>query len=630
MKKWLVLLLAFVFFGMLGCKTDSDSTESQTKYIQESKLAADPELFAEKNQTVTFFLEHDSHQGSLENDTGEAGYDLIPCYFTKSTHRKFRLEIPENEKYSVELESPVGARLFYIDKNNPEAIVNLEEGVHIFRIEQKSDSEISRGMFICPDDEIVIGGNCPGRNLAGADLSHHNLSNADLSGSDLSDVDFSYADLSNANLNTATVNGATFSYADTSGMTSQHLVPQTCNCASQTDTANCFFVAPQNTCDIETSFGNFTDYTTISFYSCGENGTDVSPKGIEINGTNPQCIMLEANSTWKIVMEDNFYQQPNPCIIKVSDKGWNYASPCDQDDVDGLDLCLGKSVIPAETNARHFAPGCVPFDSSLSSYPRVYILDRNKTHNNILYRGSKPCITNKQGKYVFDYDNIMSVLRSLYKSQIKDGSEFPSHFRFIDISLLNDTGEKDILNTEYTFFGGISGSTPPSDATQPKDSFLQLPTPKGTNATVSGQFRWWNILPDPSGAQTSNLSGLIEWISDLVNTKHDYPYVIYFHCASGSDRTGEVAISYLLKNKKMKPYCAYLYGSTIFKTEGGGSVSRTRQIPKADFLAGAQWYCSQQDPSCNCTYSSMDSTSVPNATCPYPWSSDCDWDGGCQ
>ncbi|NCC24891.1 MAG: hypothetical protein EOM25_06795 [Deltaproteobacteria bacterium] len=470
--------------------------------------------------------------------------------------------------------------------------------------------------------------------MAGTDFRFHNLSGADLSCSDLSGADLSYSDLSNTNLQGANIRDTDFSHTDVTGTNASCGQPSTCACSQQPETANCFFIAPAHQCPYFAPDQNqtFYDDTLITFYSCEENGTNVCPKGTTVNGTVPQCLVLPNGSIWKVVVENAFFKVPFPAVVQVTDEGWDYAAPCDGPDADTLDICLARKVMPASPTNRRFGPGCVPNDTSISSYPRAYLLDQK--NGNLLFRGSEPCVTDSQGNYHFDYDNLMATLMNLYKTQLSDKSTFPSTFRFVDISLINDTGEGPMLMAEYRFFGG-NGTVPPSNATVPADSFLPLPSPKNTNSTVTGQFRWWYMRPFAAGAEQSDLGGLVDWISTLMTEETgNNPYVIYFHCSAGADRTGEVATSYLLKHRGMSPEQAFVYGTTTFDGQGGGSLARTRQIPIPDYLAGAIWYCQQLCPTGNCDYNSMDQSTVPGPTaypCPYPWSSGkCDWGTSCD
>ena len=480
--------------------------------------------------------------------------------------------------------------------------------------------------------------------MAGADFRYHNLSGTDLSCCDLSGADLSYADLSYADLRGSNHQEADFHSTDVTGIQASCGGPGTCNCTDWTETKNCFFVAPAVDC------GKYKDRTIISFYACGENGTNPCPQGVTVtNGSKPQCLVFPDQSLWKICVENSHWKEPYWGVIKTTQSGWDYASPCDTPGAEKLDICRSVTVFAPSPNLRRFGPGCIEHNTSITSFPLDYILDV-KNHN-LLFRGSKPLVQDAQGAWNFVYDELMEVLRERFKTQLGKKYVFPETFRFVDISLINDAREKPedegyIVMAEYKFFGGngtvipqADNATAPEEALVPADGFYPLPSPKGTNATVTGRFLWCNMRPEAQGAQESGLKGLIDWIHRRMQENNpDNPYVLYFHCNGGVDRTGEVAMSYLLKyggpdNQGMSPEKAFVYGTTTFFNQGGGAVSRSRQIPNAHYLDGATWYCGQQSPGCDCDYKQMDQTSTPGSgdyPCVYPWSSgDCRWDQPC-
>ena len=106
----------------------------------------------------------------------------------------------------------------------------------------------------------------------------------------------------------------------------------------------------------------------------------------------------------------------------------------------------------------------------------------------------------------------------------------------------------------------------------------------------------------------------------------DKPLVVFFHCNSGLDRTGEVAISYFY-HKGSLPEKAYVYGTTYFNFNPDGSAYRVRE-PIANPNHPFQSFLNCADAYCGCTYENMDKSTVPGTPgsrypCPYPWSTSC-------
>lgn len=382
-------------------------------------------------------------------------------------------------------------------------------------------------------------------------------------------------------------------------------------------------MSPANNCPSSTVVDGkkmtFSDNVTVTLFQLFDDG-QLSSAGPSVTGAS-QNYYLSTNTTWNVQSQNDFYKQPFNCYVKINQSGWDFTNGCDQQNSKGLDNCTGCLTMNApDGGSTLIAPGCVYQDLSSANYHNVYLLD--KQGKNLLFRGPRPTVF-KNGAWVFDNTGLFSTMASRYQYQAADGSAFPDTFHFVDISLISNEKSSDaknsehgVLMAEYTFFHGTADN-PPAYKPQPSSGFATI------NSTVDGQFYWWNMLPGADGAQTSNLSQLVTNITTMMQSTDDVPYVIYFHCDAGSDRTGEVATSYMLSDRTQSDTKdAYIYGTTVFNNPANGDYSFFRQIPVSDFAAGALWYCQTKYGS-NCDYG--DTTSYPQKGCLYPWQSGCSW-----
>ena len=619
---WLLCILALLL--TVGCG-DSSSTNSKSSsgkaYVHEREFAKNSDLYAEPDQVVVLYLESPDQAINPQEDTGTAGRDRIPIRYPRSYGHVFHLDIPAGEDYSLVLYDPSGYMKLALDRDTPQATVDLPAGDYVLEVIHGGAIPGHRGLFIRPGSTMV-GPDCPGCVLSGADLSGHNFSGADFTGADLMNADFSHANLSRANLSGADTAGTDFTNADMTGTVGS--CPQVLT--NTTGGSDYFLLAPANDC-----YSYTTDHTIISLYQSNSTGSQICQNGVTATGNEPAVWAKLGTGYWVARVEDSFWKQTFGCLIQTT----GGPSPSWKAVPNAQGLTEGCQYIAETAATSYLLPAsCIPNDNSVNSYPRVYLLD--KMNGNLLFRGSEPCVKKKDGEWIFDYDNLMQVLRSRFKTQVTDGSTFPETFRFIDISLISDVSEKDMLQAEYVFFGGTTAPQP-YPATLPLNDYFALPEPKGTTATVSGQFWWRNRPPCVNGIEDNQgIDELVDEIAANMDTQGAIPYVIYFHCEAGSDRTGEVAISYLLKHRDLAPSEAYIYGTTIFEQGGSGGLARSRQNPPPvpNYLDCAQDYCTKQCPAeDNCDYESMGIAAVPGtgkyANCPYPWSPGCTWEAGC-
>ncbi|MFW5837931.1 MAG: hypothetical protein ACOCVM_07965 [Desulfovibrionaceae bacterium] len=406
-------------------------------------------------------------------------------------------------------------------------------------------------------------------------------------------------------------------------------------CADNDASCAKFSVNPAQNCQS----GGFTDNITTYFYQQMDGGW--SNLALKV-GPTPQNIWLKPGTTWKVAAVDDFFGDQYPCCIKVvNSTDWDYANNCTAANTQGLQDCIGCQPMSTPTGKDAFGvslinSGCVFKNRGQVNRDRVYLLDHQK--NNYIFRGPKPVYYDKTAsKWTFDYKNFMAALKDRFTKQMPKGKTFPDPFVLVDVSLIsnsrdcpsdkpncsNEYKEHYALMAEYVFFGGQQGD-PPSMKPQVADS--TAPFAKAAGDKNAGAFLWWQMLTeDNGGGQASKLPALVQNITVTMNKTNPASYVYYIHCDAGSDRTGEVAISYLLKSRGMDSKPAYVYGTTIFKDPDNGNYNLSRDIPLAAYRDGAFWYCDKIKGGNVCDFS--DKTDVPPLAtdCVHPWDSACAW-----
>ena len=618
----------FTIFLFAGCGGSSDSDSYNTKdgqFVHERDFAANSDLYALPEQVIALYLEPSTQSGPLEEDTGGIGGDLIKIRFPQKTGHEFKLEVPEGDLFTMTVTGPDGNILAMLDKDNPAATVDIKDGIHSLAITHGGGTVRNRCLFI-RQGSTIVSKDCPGCVLAGADLTSHNLSGADLTGTDISGASLAHADLSYVSLKDADTTGTDFTNADVTGTLSPCYTPTP---SSQDKN---FLLAPQESpCN-----GKNNAYSIISLQPI-PSSKNYPCTPVDVHG-NAEWVELSPGY-WIVTVKDSVINQPLKCLIQTT-KGpatWKKADPKTVPSVaDTKDLTQGCQYIP-DSNSNVISVGCIPPDYYSTYFSVVYLLD--KRNGNLLYRGETPNPEQQPpGKdpYTYLYDDLMGALKARYKTQVTGGT-FPTKFNFIEISLLDNTGNWEMVKKEYEFFGGGTDIDPQAyPATQPpEDTYQPLDAPTTIeNAQISGQFRWrWRkTCPGEIPDDNTGLANLLDEIDELMNSKEETPNVVFFHCNSGMDRTGEVAISYML-HEGSDPEKAYVYGTTFFSFSGpGGSARRVRESPSHPYPAWlncATYYCDSQTPSWpSCDYEKMDQASIPGSKdskypCPYPWSINC-------
>ncbi|WP_415719365.1 protein-tyrosine phosphatase family protein [Maridesulfovibrio sp.] len=344
------------------------------------------------------------------------------------------------------------------------------------------------------------------------------------------------------------------------------------------------------------TYDSFKDYTDVTIWKLENGKIDNATKEF-FGGNQPpsdNATTMEVNASYLIQLTSGKMGQNFNCTVNTkSGYTWDIDSSCSSPyNTRG---CLGCQYLqaPAGDNYFHALP-ITHVNPSEQNYWQAYLLDKNG--KNLLFRGPNPTLV-KNSKESFDFPGLLKALKNRYKIQVGDGN-FPDNFIFVDISLINSdltqppsTGNPTngyVLNAEYRFFDSqITNST----AIPPKNSYVngtvELPASNSSaNAkTINGALLWWEIQPIATDSET--LGQLVTKIGSLLDSKNSVPYLIYIHCISGCDRTGDVAVAHLLNYRKMNPVDAYNYGTTVFDIND----AQHRLAPHSTWRAPLTQFC---------------------------------------
>ncbi len=193
----------------------------------------------------------------------------------------------------------------------------------------------------------------------------------------------------------------------------------------------------------------------------------------------------------------------------------------------------------------------------------VFLVDKNS--NNMLFRGNCPLAapSKADGPQSVSFDDLHDYMKSQYENQT-DQKDFPEKgaYVFSDICLQNPTSEGGSILSELQSFGNKKAKMSALD-----DNAWY---PSGGPANVNGhlvQMSLWSIQnnKDAYGLNAQLAKSLSEWM----NKSHKVQRIYYIHCASGVDRTGLAASTYLASNhKNLSLLQSFIYGTTVNKQPG--------------------------------------------------------------
>jgi hypothetical protein len=148
----LVLILGFISLGAIGGCSDNNggqATTGATTALTENDFGTDPGLVADpERHLIVTFLEHPDSEGH-ENDTGEAGHDIIPHTYKRTLEHTFCWEDDDLEAgHFMELDDSGGNEILRLDVNGECVTEIIEAGDYVMTIWHDGRIERNHPIFI--------------------------------------------------------------------------------------------------------------------------------------------------------------------------------------------------------------------------------------------------------------------------------------------------------------------------------------------------------------------------------------------------------------------------------------------------------------------------------------------------
>ena len=206
----LFLLLAFVIVS--GCSdsiTNPPVTTNKYKARTEAELNSSSASKVIPGAVVYLALEHlNTPIGSVSDDSGPIGEDIIPYTYTETASHRFKLDA--SARFKVRLVSEAGVEIFRIDNPTDTEYVSIPAGnykLHLTSIVEYGPGETgTQAIFIQPDlDAINSGAGAPpqggyDRKDLNTLLTTNKCIKCDLQEIQLNDKNLAGADVSGANM----------------------------------------------------------------------------------------------------------------------------------------------------------------------------------------------------------------------------------------------------------------------------------------------------------------------------------------------------------------------------------------------------------------------------------------------
>lgn len=229
-RRVLAALLALTALTALGgCGSGGAGGDAGTAALTEHDFALDASLVADPERGVVVSLLEPSGSTPAEQDSGDAGTDVIPYAYTDTVTNSFCWDDDDRDAAHVmTLVDSSGAAVVRLQPNGACVTATIAPGAYSLRFEHDGRAPAALAVFIEPLDRARggqpdVGSNvetllhtnkCIGCALEFANLARVSLANADLSGASLAGANLSDAVLTGANLNQARMGRALLAGAD--------------------------------------------------------------------------------------------------------------------------------------------------------------------------------------------------------------------------------------------------------------------------------------------------------------------------------------------------------------------------------------------------------------------------------
>ena len=204
----------------------------------------------------------------------------------------------------------------------------------------------------------------------------------------------------------------------------------------------------------------------------------------------------------------------------------------------------------------------------------VYLVDYHPAHKTMLFRGNTPfnVPATDNGKQSVDFVTLHKYMKAKYESQTGN-TDFPDigSYTLRDVCLQSRQSERESIRWELESFGGKSVSQLKGEVWVPADA-----------GTAINQMCNWEIEPHTQPGNDVFDAGRAQKLSAMMSpaTPNPFYYIYYIHCASGHDRTGIVASSYIIANRSLSLQRSLIYGTTLAKlsTTGGQMYANCQDL----------------------------------------------------
>ncbi|MCE9687152.1 hypothetical protein LZP73_13215 [Shewanella sp. AS16] len=254
-------------------------------------------------------------------------------------------------------------------------------------------------------------------------------------------------------------------------------------------------------------------------------------------------------------------------------------------------------------------PDVPPSSAKVLSPSQVFLVDWNPADKSILVRGNAPLGQEQpDGSQPIDFLNLQSAIVEACGAAGGPTLAELGNYVLHDIALLSDA-EEYIWGDEFMSFSGNTGA--PNGATQTWFPATATVLPGFATTTPTGNMARWNIEPDNVGTL---LADLVDKLQGWMNTADEVYHIYYIHCASGHDRTGMVAATYLA-NKKLGSIVpgesaahlvdsAFIMGTTLMKqsVSGGDIVASCVELGTLATISPSRSRCFLADGDYNDTF----------------------------